>query len=216
MSTNPTQEITAAASVAGRQIDVSRTSITVTSPAAGRSITFARDCTLGYVPTSPAYRKAAAAMEPGSLAILDRGQVVAILAPAVAAYVRPLLLARLPGMYMTEAAERDLKAVYGLYAQADRRRDYPGDYHPLKLAADRAMDRWRETYPGAALLEDSRETRARAREIKDSCCDLDGSLSAGDVDAANARREARRAAMRAEADGMETRAAGLAGVEVVA
>jgi len=58
------------------------------------------------------------------------------------------------------AAER--RRIDGIYAEADRKRDWPGEYHPLMIEADKALEKWRATYPREAAAERASDLRAEA------------------------------------------------------
>ena len=92
-----------------------------------------------------------------------------------------------------------------LFARAERRIDYPGEYYPMLSGARAALAAWRAQYPDAARAEDRQELLDEARDLQDLATgallyDADGWLSREDQQRRHDEYLAQAAAKRAEAE----------------
>lgn len=138
---------------------------------------------------------------------LGKGATVYVVLPES---LRQVLL---DGIRAHEAAERATREdpctvarseVSRLYAAAERKRDYPGDYFPALAKAHAARKAWEEQYPWAAKAERKSELLSLASDEEDKAVDamlvdLDGSLSREDQQELAATHRAKADEYRAQA-----------------
>lgn len=107
-----------------------------------------------------------------------------------------------------DPANVERRRIDQMYAEAERRRDYPGEYYAMLAEADAALKAWREKYPRAAAKERAQELRAQA-DRQDMLArealayDADGILSNEEQERRAAEFRAKAAELRAEAEKIE-------------
>jgi len=86
---------------------------------------------------------------------------------------------------MDTAAQTERNVIEQMFERAESKRDYPGNYFPAQIAAEKALKAWREKYPREAATEAVRRLRTQAERLQSKAVgalayDSDGWLSPAD------------------------------------
>lgn len=104
-------------------------------------------------------------------------------------------------------AQTERARIDRMYRDAERRRDYPGEFFPLRNAAEAALAAWRARYPAEATAERRQALLAEAAELRGKASDsrtydADGWISRAEQDRRHDAYLAQAAAKTAETEAL--------------